>query len=257
MTEPDPRDDRRTIDVIGSPIDAIDWDAALARIERWAAAGDSRYVCLCNAHSLVTARQDEAFGRIVREADLATPDGAPVAWMMRRLGGAGQARINGPDLMWAYCAAAARKGEPIFLYGGTEATLAALRRRLAAAFPDLRIAGALSPPFRALSDEEDRAVIAAINASGAKTVWVGLGCPKQERWMAGHRGRVHAVMIGVGAAFDYHAGTLPRAPAWMRRTGLEWLFRLACEPRRLWKRYLVTNTLFIARAAGQLLFRRP
>lgn len=145
---------------------------------------------------------------------------------------------------------------PVYFYGSTEATLALLKRRLREAFPALRMRME-SPPFRALTAEEDSATVDRINSSGAGLVFVGLGCPKQERWMAEHRGRIHAVMIGVGAAFDFHAGTVRRAPAWMRDNGFEWLHRLLSEPRRLWKRYLVTNTLFIIGAARQLLGGKP
>lgn len=249
----DVKDRRRLQAVIGAPIDVLDWNEALGRIGRWAAARESRYVCICNVHSVVTARGDAGFGRTVCEADMATPDGAPVAWMLRRLGHYGQARINGPDLMWRYCAQAARTGESIYLYGGSEETLDILQRKLIDAHPGLRIAGAWSPPFRALTLEEDAEAVRRINDSGAGVVWVSLGCPKQELWMAAHRGRVQAVMVGVGAAFDYHAGTLRRAPGWMQRAGLEWLHRLSSEPRRLWRRYLVTNSLFIFHAMRQLL----
>lgn len=247
---------RISINVLNALIDAVTWPDALSRIAAWAAARESRYVCICNAHSVVTAGQDPAFGTVVAQADMATPDGAPVAWMMRKLGFAAQQRINGPDLMWKYCAEAAERNESIYLYGGTEETLAILQTKLASAFPTLQVAGAYSPPFRALTPTEDAAVVERINASGAGTVWVSLGCPKQEMWMAAHRGRIQAVMIGVGAAFDYHAGTIQRAPLWMQNAGLEWLHRLVSEPRRLWRRYLVTNTLFIAGAARQLLTRR-
>ncbi|RTL36469.1 MAG: glycosyltransferase [Burkholderiales bacterium] len=245
--------ERRRISVLGQPLDALTWDEALRRISTWAARRESRYVCISNAHSVVTGTQDPAFGRVLREADMVTSDGAPVAWMMRRLGGAGQQRINGPDLMWRYCALAAQRGEGIFLYGGTADTLVLLQRRLLEAFPGLVIAGTISPPFRKPAAEELAADVAAINASGAGTVWVSLGCPKQELWMAAQRGQVQGVMVGVGAAFDYHAGTVRRAPLWMQRAGLEWLHRLASEPRRLWRRYLVTNSLFIWGAAKQLL----
>ncbi|MGB4766213.1 MAG: WecB/TagA/CpsF family glycosyltransferase [Rugosibacter sp.] len=249
------QDRRVTTTVLGVPIDVLGWDAALSRISTWAAARESRYVCICNSHSVVTAGQDAAFGRIIEAADMATPDGAPVARMLRILGSPAQQRINGPDLMWKYCEQAALRGESIYLYGGLPDTLALLQQRLKAAFPGLLIAGAHSPPFRLATAEEDEADVARINAAGAGTVWVSLGCPKQEQWMAAHRGRVNAVMIGVGAAFDYHAGTIKRAPKWMQNAGLEWLHRLCSEPRRLWKRYLVTNTLFIAGAASQLLRR--
>jgi N-acetylglucosaminyldiphosphoundecaprenol N-acetyl-beta-D-mannosaminyltransferase len=230
---------------------------------------------------VVTASQDVEFGRVVREADMATPDGAPVAWMMRKLGYAGQQRINGPDLMWKYCELVSGldsrlrgndetmdsrlhadngirdshlhgNDSGVFLFGSTEDTLLILKEKLLASFPGLKIAGAISPPFRTLTTDEDDAHVAQINASGAGIVWVSLGCPKQELWMAAHRGRINAVMVGVGAAFDYHAGTIIRAPKWMQDNGLEWLHRLASEPGRLWKRYLVTNTLFILGAMKQL-----
>ncbi len=247
---------RLTASVLGAPIDSLTWADALGRLSAWAANHESRYVCICNVHSVVTASQDIEFGRVVSNADMATPDGAPVAWMLRRLGHANQQRINGPDLMWRYCEQAQYRDESVFFYGSTEETLTALKVKLLAAFPKLKIAGAISPPFRALTAAEDAAIVEQINASGAGVVWVSLGCPKQELWMAAHRGRINAVMVGVGAAFDYHAGTIKRAPLWMQNAGLEWLHRLLSEPRRLWKRYLVTNTLFIMKAAKQLLFAR-
>jgi N-acetylglucosaminyldiphosphoundecaprenol N-acetyl-beta-D-mannosaminyltransferase len=246
---------RLTSPVLAAPIDVLDWEVAIARIQQWARERESRYVCICNVHSVVTATQDAKFGEVVREADMATPDGAPVAWMLRKLGHAGQQRINGPDLMWKYCEQAACLGQSVYLYGASDETLVILQQKLIAAFPSLKIAGAYSPPFRELTTEEDSAVVAAINDSGAGVVWVSLGCPKQEHWMASHRGRVQAVMVGVGAAFDYHAGTVSRAPLWMQRRGLEWFHRLCSQPRRLWKRYLVTNTLFIWLAIRQLLSR--
>lgn len=239
--------------VIGAPINVVDLSTAIATISAWAGRHESRYVCICNAHSCVTARRDAAFSEVIREADMATPDGAPVAWMLRRLGYAAQDRISGPDLMLRYCALAATTGEPIFLFGATAEVLEALARRLVEDNPGLRIGGALAPPFGAMTPAEDAAVVAQINSSGAGTVWVGLGCPRQEKWMAAHRGKINAVMIGVGAAFDFHAGFKARAPLWMQRHGLEWLHRLASEPRRLAKRYVVTNTLFIVAAVRQLL----
>lgn len=244
---------RRLGSVIGVPIDALTWDEALARISGWATAHESRYICICNAHSCVTATSNAEFLEVIRGADMAAPDGAPVAWMLRRIGFGSQERINGPDLMLKYCEQAAKRGDSIFLYGSTVATLDALSAALLSSYPGLRIAGSFAPPFRSLTREEDEAIVAQINASGAGTVWVGLGCPKQELWMAHHRGRVNAAMIGVGAAFDYHAGTIRRAPIWMQRNGLEWLHRFASEPRRLWRRYLVTNTRFVLSAFRQIL----
>ena len=181
----------------------------------------------------------------IEGADLATPDGAPVAWVLRRIGHRDQERINGPDLMWNCCGIASESGTEMFLYGGTATTLRGLEQRLRAEFPGINIVGAFSPPFGELSREEDSAITDMINRSGARIVWVGLGCPKQEAWMLAHRGRVKAVMVGVGAAFDFHAGVVKRAPLWMQRNGLEWLHRLWQEPRRLAYRYLVGNSLFI------------
>lgn len=248
--------DRRTTgNVLGAKIDALSWDAALTRLLDWARARESRYVTICNVHVVVSASRDAAYRDIIDGSDMATPDGAPVAWMLRRLGFAGQPRISGPDLMWALCERAANEYLPIYCYGSTEATLTLLEGRLRKAFPALRMRME-SPPFRTLTAKEDNAAVDRINTSGAGFVFVGLGCPKQEHWMAEHRGRVNAVMIGVGAAFDFHAGTVRRAPAWMRNSGLEWLHRLLSEPGRLWKRYLVTNTLFVLGAARQLLLRR-
>ena len=245
---------RRGAYVLGAFIDALTWDEALARISGWAAARESRYVCLCNAHSVVTTTQDNDFLRVVNEADMATPDGMPVLWMLRRLGFGEQQRISGADLMWRYFALAESRSEAVYFYGSTDETLARLCVVLRGACPALRIAGLYSPPFRALTEEEDAESVARINESGAGAVFVSLGCPKQEKWMAAHRGRIRAVMFGVGAAFDFHAGVVNRAPLWMQRCGLEWLHRLCSEPSRLWKRYLVTNTLFILGATRQLLF---
>lgn len=230
--------------VLEAFIDALSWDDAIGQIAEWGAAGESRYVCICNVHSVVTTTRDVEFKVAVNNADMATPDGAPIAWALRRLGHRGQERINGPDLMMKYLAEAERLDQAVFFYGSTEATLQKMRLALARQFPLLRIAGMHSPPFRPLTREEDESIINTINASGANVVFVGLGCPKQEKWMYDHRGRVHAVMIGVGAAFDYHSGVVKRAPLWWQHNGLEWLYRLGSEPRRLFLRYMVTNTLF-------------
>lgn len=246
-------DYRERHDVIGAKIDAVYWGGAVATLLRWASARESRYVCACNVHSVVTAQRDGRLAASVRGADMVVPDGAPVAWLMRKSGVDAQQRVSGPDLMWRYFAAAAVYGESIFLLGGTADTLARLKARIEATFPGLRVIGTHSPPYRTLSVEEDSALVQLLNDSGATTIWVALGCPKQEIWMAEHRDRVRSVMIGVGAAFGFHAGTVRRAPAWMQRLSLEWLHRLLSEPRRLWRRYLTTNTLFIVAAARQLM----
>lgn len=247
---------RRRVPVVGAPIDALDWAGATETVSRWAAARESRYVCICNVHSVVTARDNADFRRAVESADMATPDGAPVAWTMRRKGLPNQGRINGPDFMLRLCAEAAARGIAVGLHGSTEATLDKLEAELRQRFPTLRIPYVVSPPFRALSEDEDREQCDRINASGVGILFVGLGCPKQEVWMHAHRGRVNAVMLGVGAAFDYHAGTVSRAPRWMQENGLEWLHRLASEPRRLWQRYLDTNSRFIALTAREFLTGR-
>lgn len=241
--------------ILDSFIDAVSWQEVLETLLQWAKARQSRYVSICNVHSVVTATQDPEFRRVVNEADMATSDGMPLVWLLRRRGFPQQERINGPDLMWRLCGQAAEKRLSIFLYGSTPETLERLTHNLKIAFPQLAIAGVSSPPFRLPSDEEDRKMIDIINGSGAHIVFTGLGCPKQELWMAAHRGKIRAVMIGVGAAFDYHAGTMKRAPLWMQQSGLEWLFRLVCEPKRLWRRYLVTNSLFLT-YLGLELFRR-
>lgn len=245
---------RNTASVLGAQIDAVSWDDALDRLHNWSAGHESRYVCICNVHSVVTAYQDTAFQTVVNQADMATPDGMPVAWALRKMSFAGQQRINGPDLMWKYCQQAEASGQSVYFYGSTDSTLELLLARLKTAFPRLIIGGYYSPPFRALTEDEDTAGVERINASGAGVVFVSLGCPKQEMWMAAHRGKVNAVMIGVGAAFDYHAGTIKRAPLWMQHAGLEWFYRLASEPRRLWRRYLVTNTVYMAKVVLPLMF---
>ena len=246
--------------VLDCPIDVATPGEAVARISCWAQERESRAVYFCNAHSVVTTTRSSDFARVIDAADLALPDGTPVAWMLRRAG-RDQVRVPGPDLMLACCRRAEHAGQSVFLYGADLDTLTRLSERLRARLPALRIAGMIAPPFRDLTEEEDESFVARINASGAHLVFVGLGCPRQERWIDAHRGRVQAVMLGVGAAFGFHAGTVARAPRWVQRIGLEWLFRLLCEPRKLWRRYLVTNSLFIIgvlRAAARRAWRsRP
>lgn len=247
---------RRGSLVLDTHIDAADWDDALTRIIEWGWQHQSRYVTLCNVHSVVTASQSSDFQKVLAEADLALPDGAPVAWVLRHSGHPNQERINGPDLTWRYLASAEKLGQSVFFFGSSDHTLTKLKAHISTAFPKLKVVGMVSPPFRELTHDEDQAYIDQINHSGAHVVFVGLGCPKQEVWMAQHRGKINAVMLGVGAAFDYHAGTIQRAPAWMQRTGLEWFHRLCSEPRRLAKRYAVTNTLFIYRTMKAMLLER-
>ncbi|MER9343896.1 WecB/TagA/CpsF family glycosyltransferase [Mesorhizobium sp. M0601] len=231
--------------VLGVPVHALGLAQAVNCVFDWALRRESRTVFLCNAHSVVTARRNRAHAEAMDSADLVAPDGAPVAWMLRRQGHADQPRIAGPDLMWICCRRASELGSAMFLYGGSPGTLQRLEQCIRTEFAGINIVGSYSPPPRPLSAEEDEAVVGMINQSGARIMWVGLGCPKQESWMQAHRGRINAVMLGVGAAFDFHAGDVKRAPQWMQKSGLEWLHRLFQDPRRLASRYLVTNSLFI------------
>ncbi len=232
--------------VLGTRVDATDYPRATALVQEWATRGESRYLCAANVHMVMEGHDASDFQRVVNGADLVTPDGVPLVWALRRGGFPGQSRVYGPELMLHVCAAAARAGLPVGLYGGHPDTLVELQERLLVRYPALRIAFAKSPPFRALSVEEDQAATAEINAEGVRILFVGLGCPKQERWMAAHRGRVAAVMLGVGAAFDFHAGKVKQAPPLLQAAGLEWAFRLAMEPRRLFLRYARHNPRFLA-----------
>ncbi len=239
--------------VLGMRVDATSLEDATRRVLVWSKTGESRYVCVANVHMVMEAYDAPDFRRIVNAADLVTPDGMPLVWMLWRLGFPKQERVAGPDLTLKVCEAAAREGVPVGFYGGSPEVLQSLVTNLKRKYPALKITYAHSPPFRPLSPEEDARVVEEINSSGTRILFVGLGCPKQERWMAAHKGRVQAVMLGVGAAFDFHAGRFPQAPAWMQRAGLEWLFRLITEPRRLWRRYARHNPRFVILALMQLL----
>jgi N-acetylglucosaminyldiphosphoundecaprenol N-acetyl-beta-D-mannosaminyltransferase len=238
--------------ILGSRLDALTYDNAVARILSWGRTGESRYVCVAAVNNVMTGHFQPGFRRVHNEADLVTTDGMPLVWGLRLLGLPDAERVYGPELMPRVCEAAAREGVPIGLYGGAPDVLEELVGRLTERFPGLEVAYAHSPPFRPLTEEEDRAEVERIRASEARILFVGMGCPKQEEWMARHRPEIPAVMIGVGAAFDFLAGRKPRAPRWMQRSGLEWLFRLASEPRRLWRRYAVQNPLFVALFGAQL-----
>jgi N-acetylglucosaminyldiphosphoundecaprenol N-acetyl-beta-D-mannosaminyltransferase len=247
---------RRRLPVVGVPVDAVGAAQAREIILGWAKARESRYVCFCNVHSAVAYSGDPRHRLSLDKADLVAPDGAPIAWMLRRKGVLNQPRIDGPGTMWALCRDAAARGLKIGLYGSAPETLQALRKALLHALPSLQLTYCESPRFGKLTEEEDATVCRHIDAAGVQLLFVALGCPKQERWMAEHAGRVKAVMLGVGAAFDFHAGTMSRAPVWMQESGLEWLHRIGSEPQRLWKRYLFTNSVFMARGARELLSHR-
>lgn len=221
-------------------------EAALRTIEGWIERREPHYVTITGVHGVMESQRDEELRRIHNRAGLVTPDGMPLVWVSRLTGHRAVRRVYGPHLMLATCARSLEKGHRHYLYGGAEGVPERLAERLRARFPGLQIVGSYSPPFRPLTPEEDTEVIERINAARPDIIWVGLSTPKQERWMAAHRAGLEApVLIGVGAAFDFHAGLKRQAPAWVQRTGLEWMFRLATEPRRLWKRYLRNNPLFV------------
>ena len=191
------------------------------------------------------AYEDEQYRKVQNEAFLAVPDGKPLVLVCKKRGFADAGRIAGPDLMPKILKLSQEKGYSHYFYGSTEKTLTLLKEKLLKSYPDLKIAGMYSPPFRQLTEEEDRQIIRQINESRPDFIWVGLGAPKQEIWMNAHKEKVNGLMLGVGAAFDFHAGTVKRAPGWMQEWCLEWLFRLCQDPKRLIKRYLKTNTKFL------------
>lgn len=204
-----------------------------------------QFICLSNVHTTVMSEKDAEYRKIQNSAFLALPDGSPLALVQRLRGYRSAEQVAGPDLMPTIWKATEHTEYSHYFYGSTPETIAALEKNLRSKYPDLKIAGMEAPPFRPLTEEEDRQAVERINASGADFVWVGLGAPKQEKWMYEHQGRIQAVMLGVGAGFDFHAGTVKRAPDWMRRHYLEWLYRLVQDPKRLWKRYVQTNGKFI------------
>lgn len=204
-----------------------------------------QFICLSNVHTTVMAEKDAEYRKIQNSAFLALPDGSPLALVQRLRGYRSAEQVAGPDLMPALWNATEHTAYSHYFYGSTPETIEALQKNLGSRYPELKIAGMEAPPFRPLTEEEDRQAVERINASGADFVWVGLGAPKQEKWMYEHRGRIHGVMFGVGAGFDFHAGTVKRAPDWMRRHYLEWLYRLVQDPKRLWKRYVQTNGKFL------------
>lgn len=234
------------VDVLGVGVSAITMETAVAEILRWRAEGERHYVCVTGVHGIMESFREPGLRAIHNASGLTTPDGMPAVWSAHRAGYREVTRVYGPDLMLELCARSVGEGLSHFLYGGGPGTAERLRDTLCRRFPGLDVAGVWTPPFRPLTPEEDREVVDAIAASGADIVWVGLSTPKQERWMASHVGRVPAAaLIGVGAAFDIIAGNVPQAPVWMQQRGLEWLFRLSREPRRLWRRYLRNNPRFV------------
>ncbi|MQA28756.1 MAG: WecB/TagA/CpsF family glycosyltransferase [Luteitalea sp.] len=233
-------------DVLGLPVSAIDLTQAVQTIDTWIRERTPHYVCITGVHGVMESRRDESLRRIHARAGMVTPDGMPLVWLGHVAGHGHVRRVYGPDLMLACLRRSLQTRTRHFFFGGGPGVAEQLAARLSAQLPGLLVAGTYCPPFRPLTPEEDERVIEEIDGSDADVVWVGLSTPKQERWMADHVSRLRApVLVGVGAAFDFHAGLKPQAPGWMQRNGLEWLFRLATEPRRLWRRYLINNPAFI------------
>lgn len=244
--------------VLGVDISAITMSDALDQIEAWIAGRSRNYVCVTSVHGVIESQDDLRLREIYNRAGLATPDGMPLVWMSRVLGHKRTERVYGPDLMRALSAFSAARGYRQFYYGGGEGVAEQLSRTLTRDYPGLQVVGHHCPPFREPTAQEDRQIVAQINAARPDIVWVGLSTPKQEHWMAAHLGKIEApVMIGVGAAFDFVPGLKRQAPVWMQRHGLEWLFRLATEPRRLSRRYLSIVPRFLALAGLQLVSRPP
>lgn len=239
------KDQIPTCNILGVNIAAINmpWlvDFTIKHIKELA----GNYMCVSNVHTTVTAYEDLAYRDVQNGGIMAIPDGGPLSSIGRKRGFAEMARTTGPSYMEEIFKISSQYGYRHYFYGATEETLAKLKEKLSAAYPGIKIAGMYSPPFRPLTAKEDAEVVQMINAAKVEFLWVGLGAPKQEIWMAAHKGKIHSFMVGVGAGFDYFAGNISRAPEWMQRNNLEWLYRLLQDPKRLFKRYFVTNTKFI------------
>ena len=241
------------MDVLGVPLALTDYERTMDWIDAAIEHRERGYICVAATHMVMVCQEDHELREAALGASLNVPDGQPLVWALNALGGDLSERVYGPELMARYCERASRTGVRMYLYGGrNQGALVQLALNLRRRFPGVRIVGGYSPPFRNLSPEEDEAIVAEINRSRADVVWVGVGAPRREKWMAAMRDRLEApVLIGVGAAFDLHAGLVPQAPAWMQSAGLEWAFRLAREPRRLWRRYARYNPRFVTAFAAQ------
>ncbi len=241
------------VNILGVGAMPLDLGKATATLERWRSERQRKYVCLISVHGLVMAQHDPAIRNALNRSSMAAEDGMPLVWWSRLSGFRQARRVCGSDLLDATCAYGLMRGYRHYFYGASPEVVSRLADRLEQRHPGLIVAGVRSPPFRQQSAEEDAEDIAAINEANPDFVWIGLGMPKQEKWMVEHLGKINATaLIGIGAAFDFHAGTKPRAPIWMQRSGLEWLFRLMTEPRRLAHRYLIDNALFVGYLLGQI-----
>ncbi|WP_447971657.1 WecB/TagA/CpsF family glycosyltransferase [Nitrospira sp. M1] len=234
------------VNVLGVGVSAINMTQAIDTFDQWIRNRERHYVCITGVHGVMESQQDSRLRDIHNQAGLVTPDGMPLVWISRWQGYSNVHRVYGPDLLLRVCQHSVLNGYRHFFYGGADGVAQTLADRLVSRFPGLKVVGAYSPPFRELTSQEDEEILYMINEKQPHFVWVGMSTPKQERWMAAHQGKLSAAaMIGVGAAFDFHAGLKKQAPHWMQRSGLEWFFRLLTEPRRLWKRYLTNNPKFL------------
>ena len=234
------------VDILGVEVSAINQDMAIEVVNNWVESDAREYVCVRDVHGLIASQDDPDLRRIHNSAGLTTPDGMPLVWCGRFAGAEWMARVYGPDLMLRVCSESVNKGWTHFFYGAAPGVADELALRLTQRFPGLKVVGTHSPPYHELTTAEVEDVATMLNSSGANIVWVGLSSPKQERWMDALRPKLNAqVLAGVGAAFDMHAGRVAQAPLWMQRSGLEWLFRLGVEPRRLWRRYLISIPRFL------------
>ncbi len=233
------------MEILGVKIDVTNLATATERITEWIQAGHKSYVCVAPVATIMDCQRDSVYRNIINNADMVTPDGMPVVWLGKWRGQHTIGRTYGPDLMLAACSLSEQKGFRHYFYGGSEETCNLLVHRLQQQFPSLQIVGKYSPPVRDMHGQETPEIVNQINKAKPDILWVGLGSPKQDYWMSYHRRQLEApVIIGVGAAFDFLAGTKIQAPGWIQRSGLEWFFRLCCEPRRLWRRYLIGNFQF-------------
>ncbi|MBF0570635.1 MAG: WecB/TagA/CpsF family glycosyltransferase [Candidatus Omnitrophica bacterium] len=236
----------KTISLLGVNVSRVDLALAARQIFEWVKQKERTYVCVAPVATLVDAQRDPEYLGAVNDAGMVTPDGMPIVWLARSRGCADIARTYGPDLMLEVCNHGQDLGLRHFFYGGTEDTLRKLKQKLLESYPRMMVAGSYAPPFKPGVWQEEREVIDHINGAAADIVWVGLGSPKQDFWMHLHRSLLNApVIVGAGAAFDFCSGVKPQAPRWMQACALEWFFRLCCEPGRLWKRYLIGNSLFL------------
>lgn len=234
-----------TVNILGVDIAAIDMNWLIEFTEKNVKVLSGDYICVSNVHTTVMSYEDDNFLTVQNGGILAIPDGGPLSSVGRRRGAKNMTRTTGPSYMGEVLKISAKHGWKHYFYGSTQETLDKMKSELEKAYPGLQIVGMYSPPFRPMTDDEDKEIVDAINIASPDFFWVGLGAPKQEKWMAAHQGKVKGLMVGVGAAFDYYAGNIKRAPRWMQKMNLEWMYRLMQDPRRLWKRYVSTNSKFI------------